>query len=305
MTGAERPHAVGVTDLAGKPDDPRRRARHRDVARLASADGRDLVLRAGSAARASASSSSARSRSRARERVVARAPTLLVVEDIAPDGTVLVRSDDWPTTMTCLPPGAAARGRPELAGLLDRQWICPTTDATSLFTERGRRRGGERRRLPAQDRTARRRPCASGTARARGACLRTGSGSSRCRRTGSSSSPSARASRGRSGTRTRVPGRRMVPRRQAASRRGALGGEALAPLRAGPRRRARRARHRARDSASPRSRRTGRSSSRGTRTGGGPRPGRGGEPRPARRALGAGDYVLHFDTAGKSLFVAG
>jgi hypothetical protein len=42
-----------------------------------------------------------------KKRVVARAPTLLVVEDIAPDGSVLVRSDDWPTTMTCLPPGAA------------------------------------------------------------------------------------------------------------------------------------------------------------------------------------------------------
>ena len=41
-----------------------------------------------------------------KERVVARAPTLLVVEDIAPDGTVLVRSDDWSTTMACLPPGA-------------------------------------------------------------------------------------------------------------------------------------------------------------------------------------------------------
>ena len=42
-----------------------------------------------------------------KRRVVARAPTLLVVEDIAPDGSVLVRSDDWPTTMRCLPPGAS------------------------------------------------------------------------------------------------------------------------------------------------------------------------------------------------------
>jgi Tol biopolymer transport system component len=40
-------------------------------------------------------------------RVVARAPTLLLVEDIAADGTALVRSDDWPTTMRCLPPGVA------------------------------------------------------------------------------------------------------------------------------------------------------------------------------------------------------
>ncbi|MBK9064132.1 MAG: PD40 domain-containing protein [Acidobacteria bacterium] len=42
-----------------------------------------------------------------KERVVARAPTILVVEDIAPDGTVLVRSDDWPTTMACRPSGSA------------------------------------------------------------------------------------------------------------------------------------------------------------------------------------------------------
>ena len=40
-------------------------------------------------------------------RVVARTPTLMIIEDIAPDGGVLLRSDDWPTTMTCLPPGAS------------------------------------------------------------------------------------------------------------------------------------------------------------------------------------------------------
>ena len=42
-----------------------------------------------------------------KRRVVARAPTLLIVEDIARSGSVLLRSDDWPTTMRCLPPGAS------------------------------------------------------------------------------------------------------------------------------------------------------------------------------------------------------
>ncbi|MEO8585535.1 MAG: serine/threonine-protein kinase [Acidobacteriota bacterium] len=41
-----------------------------------------------------------------KRRVILRAPTALV-EDIAPDGRVLVRSDESPTTMTCLPPGAS------------------------------------------------------------------------------------------------------------------------------------------------------------------------------------------------------
>ncbi|MGA7992059.1 MAG: protein kinase [Thermoanaerobaculia bacterium] len=50
-----------------------------------------------------------------KRRVVARAPTLLIVEDIAPDGSVLVRSDDWPTTMRCLPPGAT--------GEVDLSWL--------------------------------------------------------------------------------------------------------------------------------------------------------------------------------------
>ena len=39
-------------------------------------------------------------------RVVSRSPLLTIVEDIARDGRVLVRSDDWPTTMICQPPGA-------------------------------------------------------------------------------------------------------------------------------------------------------------------------------------------------------
>jgi serine/threonine protein kinase/dipeptidyl aminopeptidase/acylaminoacyl peptidase len=40
-------------------------------------------------------------------RVVARTPQLLIVEDIARDGRVLARSDDWPETMMCLPPGGS------------------------------------------------------------------------------------------------------------------------------------------------------------------------------------------------------
>jgi predicted Ser/Thr protein kinase len=41
------------------------------------------------------------------ERLVAQNPQLLIVEDIARDGRVLARSDDWPATMMCLPPGAS------------------------------------------------------------------------------------------------------------------------------------------------------------------------------------------------------
>jgi hypothetical protein len=41
------------------------------------------------------------------ERLVAQSPLLLIVEDIARDGRVLARSDDWPETMMCLPPGAS------------------------------------------------------------------------------------------------------------------------------------------------------------------------------------------------------
>ena len=40
-------------------------------------------------------------------RLVAETPQLLIVEDIARDGSVLARSDDWPETMMCLAPGAA------------------------------------------------------------------------------------------------------------------------------------------------------------------------------------------------------
>ncbi len=40
-------------------------------------------------------------------RLVAETPQLLIVEDIARDGRVLARSDDWPETMMCLAPGAS------------------------------------------------------------------------------------------------------------------------------------------------------------------------------------------------------
>jgi Tol biopolymer transport system component/predicted Ser/Thr protein kinase len=39
-------------------------------------------------------------------RTVAQTPELLIVQDIARDGRVLARSDDWPMNMMCLPPGA-------------------------------------------------------------------------------------------------------------------------------------------------------------------------------------------------------
>jgi predicted Ser/Thr protein kinase len=42
-----------------------------------------------------------------RERLVTQSPQLLIVEDIAQDGRVLARSDDWPETMMCLAPGAS------------------------------------------------------------------------------------------------------------------------------------------------------------------------------------------------------
>jgi predicted Ser/Thr protein kinase len=41
------------------------------------------------------------------ERLVAQNPQLIIVQDVAADGRVLARSDDWPETMVCLAPGAA------------------------------------------------------------------------------------------------------------------------------------------------------------------------------------------------------
>src|SRR5262249_4200015 len=40
------------------------------------------------------------------ERLVGENPQLLTVEDIAHGGRVLARSDDWPETMICSPPGS-------------------------------------------------------------------------------------------------------------------------------------------------------------------------------------------------------
>ncbi|HEY6049844.1 MAG TPA: hypothetical protein VIZ58_01245, partial [Thermoanaerobaculia bacterium] len=41
------------------------------------------------------------------QRVVGRTPQLLIVQDIAKDGRVLARSDDWPETMICMAPGGS------------------------------------------------------------------------------------------------------------------------------------------------------------------------------------------------------
>jgi len=71
-----------------------------------------------------------------RHRVVARGPLLLILEDIAPDGRVLLRSDDWPTVMMCLPPGASQE--------VDLTWLdfslgrdLSDDGRTLLFEERG------------------------------------------------------------------------------------------------------------------------------------------------------------------------
>ncbi|MEP6802180.1 MAG: protein kinase, partial [Acidobacteriota bacterium] len=49
------------------------------------------------------------------ERVVGRTPQLLIVQDIGRDGRVLARSDDWPETMICMPPGGSRE--------LDLTWL--------------------------------------------------------------------------------------------------------------------------------------------------------------------------------------
>ncbi|MEO8188806.1 MAG: protein kinase [Acidobacteriota bacterium] len=49
------------------------------------------------------------------QRVVGRTPQLLIVQDIARDGGVLARSDDWPETMICMPPGGSRE--------LDLTWL--------------------------------------------------------------------------------------------------------------------------------------------------------------------------------------
>jgi eukaryotic-like serine/threonine-protein kinase len=49
------------------------------------------------------------------QRVVGRTPQLLIVQDIGKDGRVLARSDDWPETMICMPPGGSRE--------LDLTWL--------------------------------------------------------------------------------------------------------------------------------------------------------------------------------------
>ena len=201
-----------------------------------------------------------------KRRVVARAPTLLIVEDIARDGGVLAAQrrladdDDVPSA------GRLARGGPELAGLLDRARTCRATGGT--FSSRRAAPGKARAAASTcERRTAPRRPYASRTARTHGACLRTGSGSSRSGRTGSSSSPSDRVNRGRSGTKGwstgRPPGSRMAKgysfRHVLEESSGAFTCATSPP--------ALRTRSRQRDSGWTPSRRTGRSSSRRIRRG--------------------------------------
>jgi hypothetical protein len=69
-------------------------------------------------------------------RVVSRSPQLTIVEDIGRDGRVLMRSDDWPTTMMCLPPGASREV--DLTWLDFSESIALSEDGQELlFTEDG------------------------------------------------------------------------------------------------------------------------------------------------------------------------
>jgi hypothetical protein len=69
-------------------------------------------------------------------RVVSRSPQLTIVEDIGRDGRVLTRSDDWPTTMMCLPPGASREV--DLTWLDFSESIALSDDGQDLlFTEGG------------------------------------------------------------------------------------------------------------------------------------------------------------------------
>ena len=74
------------------------------------------------------------------ERLVAQNPQLLIVEDIARDGRVLARSDDWPETMMCLPPGAAREV--DLTWLDFSQGLALSADGKDLlFVEGGAAEG--------------------------------------------------------------------------------------------------------------------------------------------------------------------
>ena len=69
------------------------------------------------------------------QRVVARTPQLLIVEDITHDGRVLARSDDWPETMMCLPPGASREA--DLTWLDFSQSVALSPDGQDLLFAEG------------------------------------------------------------------------------------------------------------------------------------------------------------------------
>ncbi len=75
------------------------------------------------------------------QRIVARSPQLIIVQDIAHDGRVLARSEEWTESMTCLPPGGARE--------LDLTWldfshvVALSADGQDLlFSEGGAGAGG-------------------------------------------------------------------------------------------------------------------------------------------------------------------
>jgi hypothetical protein len=69
-------------------------------------------------------------------RVISRSPQLTIVEDIARDGRVLMRSDDFSTTVMCLPPGASREV--DLTWLDFSESIALSEDGQELlFTEGG------------------------------------------------------------------------------------------------------------------------------------------------------------------------
>lgn len=71
-----------------------------------------------------------------RHRVVARGPLLLIIQDIARDGRILARADDWTETMMCLAPGAASES--DLTWLDDSAVADLSSDGQELlFTEEG------------------------------------------------------------------------------------------------------------------------------------------------------------------------
>jgi len=74
------------------------------------------------------------------ERLVAQNPQLIIVEDIAQDGRVLARSDDWPETMMCLPPGTSREVN--LTWLDFSQSLALSADGQDLLFMEGGAAGG-------------------------------------------------------------------------------------------------------------------------------------------------------------------